>query len=180
MNCFIQVWLFVALFDCSLPRDSPGKNTGVGCCVLLQGIILTQGSPHISCLLQWQVGFFPLVPLGKPQIHYTQIHVHMYGIEIWEKLNTNSFNRILIYRMFNLEVYFAFQRRKLLIHPLFLDTRSLDSVLPVNSKSLLYHSTTLGLLFFINCITGFYHWLNNRITEEFIFLKPKLIFLGPK
>ena len=26
------------------PWDSPGKNTGVGCCALLQGIFLTQGS----------------------------------------------------------------------------------------------------------------------------------------
>ena len=26
------------------PRDSPGKNTGVGCHVLLQGVFLTQGS----------------------------------------------------------------------------------------------------------------------------------------
>ena len=25
------------------PRDSPGKNTGVGCHALLQGIFLTQG-----------------------------------------------------------------------------------------------------------------------------------------
>ena len=35
--------------DCSLPGsflpwDFPGKNTGVGCCFLLQGIFLTQGS----------------------------------------------------------------------------------------------------------------------------------------
>ena len=34
--------------DCSPPgssvRDSPGKNTGVGCCFLLQRIFLTQGS----------------------------------------------------------------------------------------------------------------------------------------
>ena len=36
--------------DCSPPgssahEDSPGKNTGVGCHFLLQGIFLTQGSP---------------------------------------------------------------------------------------------------------------------------------------
>ena len=30
--------------DSSLHRDSPGKNTGVGCHVLLQGIFPTQGS----------------------------------------------------------------------------------------------------------------------------------------
>ena len=35
------------------PWDSPGKNTGVGCHALLQGIFLTQGSNlHLLCLLQ--------------------------------------------------------------------------------------------------------------------------------
>ena len=46
--------------DCSLPglsvyRDSPGKNTGVGCHILLQGIFPTQGSnpgvPHCRWIL---------------------------------------------------------------------------------------------------------------------------------
>ena len=38
--------------DCSLPGDSPGKNIGVGCHFLLQGILLTQGSnPYLLCLL---------------------------------------------------------------------------------------------------------------------------------
>ena len=32
------------------PWDSPGKNTGVGCHFLLQGIFLTQASNHVSCL----------------------------------------------------------------------------------------------------------------------------------
>ena len=37
------------------PRDSPGKNTGVGCHFLLQGIFPTQGSnPRLLCLLHWQ------------------------------------------------------------------------------------------------------------------------------
>ena len=35
--------------------DSPGKNTGVGCHFLLQGIFLTQGSnPCLLHLLCWQ------------------------------------------------------------------------------------------------------------------------------
>ena len=59
--------------DCSPPGssvhgDSPGKNTGVGCYVLLQGIFLTQGSNLLlSCLLRWQVGSLPLVPPGSPR-----------------------------------------------------------------------------------------------------------------
>ena len=50
------------------PWDSPGKNTGVGCHFLLQGIFLTQGSnPRLLCLLHWQMGSLPLVPPGKPR-----------------------------------------------------------------------------------------------------------------
>lgn len=40
------------------PWDVPGKNAGVSCHVLLQGILPTQGSN--LCLLHWQVGSFPL------------------------------------------------------------------------------------------------------------------------
>ena len=49
--------------DCSPPgssvhRDSPGKNTGVGCHALLQGIFPTQGSnpglPHCGWTLYWR------------------------------------------------------------------------------------------------------------------------------
>ena len=55
--------------DCSMsgslcPRDSTGKNTGVGCDFLLQGIFLTQGwTPH---LLHCQVDFLPRNHLGSP------------------------------------------------------------------------------------------------------------------
>ena len=60
--------------DCSPPGsscqwDSPGKNTEVGCRVLLQGIFLTQESnPCLLCHLHWQAGSLPLAPLGKPII----------------------------------------------------------------------------------------------------------------
>ena len=61
--------------DCSprllYPWDSPGKNTGVGCHVLLQGIFPTQGlnlSPF--CLLHWQVDSLPLALLGKSLCSY--------------------------------------------------------------------------------------------------------------
>ena len=49
------------------PWDSLGKNTGVDCHALLQGIFLTQGSnPHLLKLMHWQVGSLPLVPPQKP------------------------------------------------------------------------------------------------------------------
>ena len=48
------------------PWDFPGKNTGVGCYFLLQGIFLTHGlnPPLASPALPG--GFFPLVSPGKP------------------------------------------------------------------------------------------------------------------
>ena len=37
------------------PRDSPGKSTGVGCCVLLQGVFPAQGSDplFLHCIGRW-------------------------------------------------------------------------------------------------------------------------------
>ena len=57
--------------DFSLPGssvhgDSPGKNTVVGCHILLWGIFLIQGSNRLLCLLRWQEGSSPLAPPGKP------------------------------------------------------------------------------------------------------------------
>ena len=47
------------------PWDSPGKNTGVGCHFLLQGIFPSEGSnPRV---LHWQVDALPLNHLGSPQ-----------------------------------------------------------------------------------------------------------------
>ena len=41
--------------------DFPGKNAGVGCHFLLQGIFPTQGlNPHLLRLLHWQVGSLAL------------------------------------------------------------------------------------------------------------------------
>ena len=48
------------------PWDSPGKNTGVNCHALLQGIFPTQGSNLCPlCLLHWWADSLPLAPLGK-------------------------------------------------------------------------------------------------------------------
>ena len=69
--------------DCSPPGssvhgDSPGKNTGVGCHALLQGIFLTQGlNSYVSCIGRWVLCkcFFPQqfissreAPLGVKKI----------------------------------------------------------------------------------------------------------------
>ena len=51
-----------------LSMDAPGKNPGVDCHALLQGIFPTLGSnTHLLCLLHWQAGSLPLVPPGKSQ-----------------------------------------------------------------------------------------------------------------
>ena len=54
--------LYAARLLC--PWHFTGKNTGVGCHFLVQGIFPTQGSKlH---LLHWQAASLPLVPPGKP------------------------------------------------------------------------------------------------------------------
>ena len=54
------------------PWNSPGKNTGVGCHFLLQGIFPTQVSTsHLLCLLHWQADSLHFVPPQK----YLKIHV---------------------------------------------------------------------------------------------------------
>ena len=59
LSCFSHVLLFVTLWTVAArlpcPWDSPGKNSGVGCHALLQGIFPTQGSkpglPHCRWIL---------------------------------------------------------------------------------------------------------------------------------
>ena len=63
LSSFSRVQNCATLWSARLlrPWDSPGKNTGVGCHSLLQGIFPIQGSN-----LHWQAGSLPLVPPGKP------------------------------------------------------------------------------------------------------------------
>ena len=73
--------------DCSPPGTSvlwasPGKNTGVGCHALLQGIFPTQGAnPCLLCLLHWQVGSLPLAPPGFK---------HLSPLPSFNRLNTSA------------------------------------------------------------------------------------------
>ena len=69
LSPFSRVWLFATLWTVHLQAPlsmglSPGRNTGVGCHTLLQGIFLTQGSS--PRLLHWQVSPLPLALPGKP------------------------------------------------------------------------------------------------------------------
>ena len=67
--------------DFSVHGNSPGKNTGVGCHALLQGIFPTQGSnlyPHVSCGSCIAGRFFTTEPPGKPIRMYVHTHTHIY------------------------------------------------------------------------------------------------------
>ena len=58
------------------PWDSPGKNIGVGCHLLPQGIFPTQGwNPCLLCLLHRRRILYPLSYLGSPHTHtHTDTH----------------------------------------------------------------------------------------------------------
>ena len=76
--CLVALVVSNSLQPCGLyltrllcPWDSVGKNTGVGCQFLLQGIFLTQGSNAcFLCLLHWQVDSLLTAPPGKPLHQY--------------------------------------------------------------------------------------------------------------
>ena len=63
------------------PWDSPGKNTGVGCHLLLQETFLTRAQPTYPALAG---GFFTTEPPEKPHIHiYMYVnkykYIHLFG-----------------------------------------------------------------------------------------------------
>ena len=69
-NSFLRVssyWalLFHKLAGLLCPWDSPGRNTGVGCHLLLQGTFLTQEDPESPALAG---RFFTTEPPGKPHV----------------------------------------------------------------------------------------------------------------
>ena len=58
VHLFVTHWTAPTRLLC--PWDSPGKNTGVGCYALLQGISLTQKlNLHLLRFLHWQAGSLP-------------------------------------------------------------------------------------------------------------------------
>ena len=65
------------------PWDFPGKNTGMGCHFLLQGIFPTQGSNQR--LLHWELDSLPLVPSAKsPNFVYAVVTVaQVYLGSVW-------------------------------------------------------------------------------------------------
>ena len=78
--------------DCSLPGssvDSPGKNTGVGCRFLPQGIFLTQGS-NLG-LLHCREILYQLSYKGSPEEN-----IHLYkclGTKVHEGFICNNYEQ---------------------------------------------------------------------------------------
>ena len=74
LACSVTSVVSSSLWPCGLlptrllcPWDSPGKNTGVGCHALLQGIFPAQGlNPHLSHHLHCRWILYPLSHLGSP------------------------------------------------------------------------------------------------------------------
>ena len=79
------------------PWDSPGKNTGVRCHTLLQGIFPTQGNLRLSFLLHWQSDSSPLGPpawwkeiLSKMCYSVTRLQMKNWSKPIWKGTATVS------------------------------------------------------------------------------------------
>ena len=69
-DIFSRVWTLCDPGRLLCLWDSLGKNTGVGCHELLQGIFPTQGwNPRLLCLLHWPAGSLLLVLPGKPELY---------------------------------------------------------------------------------------------------------------
>ena len=80
-----HVWLFVATWTQRLlcPWDFPGKNTGVGCYFVLQGIFPMQGWK--PSLLHWQADSLPLGHLGSLLKPYPPLKA-LNTISVWSFL----------------------------------------------------------------------------------------------
>ena len=72
--------------------DFSGKNTGVGCQFLLQGIFPTQGSnPRLLCLLHGQVDSLPLSHLKSPELH-ADTYISQYVLMLFSHID---YHRVL-------------------------------------------------------------------------------------
>ena len=85
VQLFATLWTVPARLLCSW--DFPGKNTGVVCRFLLQGIFL---NPHLLCLLRWQAHSLPLAPPGKSlgYISILYLSILLY-VDIWVVSTSN-------------------------------------------------------------------------------------------
>ena len=110
LSHFSHVWLVATLWTVphQVPlRDSPGKNTGVGCHALLQGIFLTQGlNPPLFVSPALAGGFFttratweaPLCSLKASNPCETIRHLNKI-LNSWQEVNFQSYTQEMDYVM---------------------------------------------------------------------------------
>ena len=94
--CLVAKWYLTLLRPPGLQStrllclwDFPGKNTGVVCHLLLQGVFLTQGL--YLCLLHWQVDSLPLSHQGSPTQTVLINCSNIPGIPWWSSEGTLHF-----------------------------------------------------------------------------------------
>ena len=74
--------LWTVAHQAPLSMGSPGKNPGVGCRVLLQGIFLVQGSNlSLLCLLHWLADSLPLASPGKSDRRIIEQRLQSYQLK---------------------------------------------------------------------------------------------------
>ena len=89
------------------PWSFPGKNIGVGCHFLFQGILLTQGSnPRLLHLLHWQADSLPLKNIQRimlnGKISQSLEVIYCMILLVWHFVNDNTLeleNRSLVARV---------------------------------------------------------------------------------
>ena len=95
LSHFSCVWLFATLWTVALqaprPWDSPGKNTGLGCHALFQGIFPTQWLNPCLMSLELAGRFFTTALPGKP---YNMIYlILIYPFCKWKVKPSVQFSR---------------------------------------------------------------------------------------
>ena len=91
VQLFATLWTVAPKLLC--PWDFPGKNIGMGYHALLQWIFLIQGSnQNLLCLLNWQVGSWPLAPALKPLLNHSQIFLEEKRSTINQQLQLQNYS----------------------------------------------------------------------------------------
>ena len=92
LSCFSHVWLCAILWTVACqsllcPRNFPGKNTGVGCHFLLQGIIPTWRSNPTSPALAGRFLFFFFLTTNANWEAQESYSIHFFGLASFTQHN---------------------------------------------------------------------------------------------
>ena len=90
--------------------NSPGKNTGVGCYLLLKGIFLTQGSNSGLLHCRWILYNLSTLPYIMSPMYYVNYSPALCCMS-WIPANRSLFNSLSIQRYFKLLVIWEMQMK---------------------------------------------------------------------